>query len=137
MHLQKALCAALLLPFVIGASGPSRVTIALHPQYGSQESGAATITKRGANLVVDIRMRRVPHNAPMQLAHLHRGPCNRLILSKAIDLNPLIAGRSHTILRRVETERALASNGSLYVSVHKMLANRSQHVACGGPVRSP
>lgn len=134
MNLHVALGAALLLPFVLGASVPPPVTITLNPQFGSLERGSATITTQGANLVVDIRVTGFPHDAPMQLAHLHRGPCDRLVLAEAIGLNPLLNGRSHTVLRRADAER-VSVNGAYYVSVHKMLANRSSHVACGGPIR--
>lgn len=120
-------------PAMCGAAPPSAATIAVDARNGSHERGTAILTKRGDEVTIDVRMTGLPPDSPTQLVHLHSGSCDRLSLRGAIDLEPLAAGHSLTTLRGADVKRAFGKTTAYFLSVHEMLANHSQHVACGGP----
>ena len=115
------------------AAPPRSETIALHAQHGSHEHGTATLTQHGADLVVVIAVAGFPAGGTPQAAHFHTGTCADLGKARPYDLNPVVNGRSTTTLHGVDLD-ALARAG-VSLSIHKLLANVSLHVACGGPVR--
>ena len=120
-------------PAMFGAAPPRTATIRVDARNGSHERGTAILTRRGDEVTIDVRMTGLMPDSPTQLVHLHSGSCDRLSLRGAIDLEPLAAGRSLTTLRGRDVKRAFGTATAYFVSVHEMLANRSQHVACGGP----
>lgn len=122
-----------LAPAFVGAAPSRAVTFRIEPQHGSNERGTAILTRRGDDVSVDVRITGLPPDSPSQLVHLHTGSCDRLSLRGAIDLEPLVAGRSRTTLHGGDAKRALGADTPYFLSVHRMLANHSEHVACGGP----
>lgn len=127
------LAAASLAASTAASAAPRSETIVLHARQGSGEHGTATLTQRGPDLLVVIAVAGFPANGTPQAAHLHTGTCEHLGTKRPYELNPVVNGRSTTTLRNVDLG-ALGRAGDS-ISIHKLLANVSLHVACGGPIR--
>lgn len=118
---------------LLGATWAGPTTFALAPQHGSHERGTVFFVRRNDGIAVDVRVTGISPGEASQLVHIHRDACDRISLHEAIDLEPLVNGRSRTTLRGEYAKRIIAG-GAFYVSVHKTLANITAHVACGGPL---
>jgi|GEM_PF-2832049 len=132
MSLLNASLAVLLVTTSPGAAGPTTVT--LKPLGASHERGTATIDRQGGKLIVVVRVTGLPADAPPQLVHMHRDACAAPSSTRAVHLRPLVRGVSRSVVGAPGTPGGIAA-GTYYVSVHKVLAETSSHVACGGPVR--
>lgn len=108
------------------------VTVPLRALHGSGEHGTATLTQRGADVVVNITVTHTaPESAP-EFAHIHRGTCANLGAATTYELQPIRYGRSTTVLRNVDLKSF--GTGSYAIAIHRTLAHVSQHIACGGPL---
>lgn len=128
-----AVLAASLAASTTASAAQGSETIVLHARQGSGEHGTATLTQRGSDLVVVIAVSGFPRNGTPQAAHLHTGTCEHLGTKRPYELNPVVNGRSTTTLHGADLD-ALGRAGDS-ISIHKLLANISLHVACGGPIR--
>lgn len=107
-------------------------TVPLRPQHGSLEHGKATFTQKGADVLVTITVKEMPHPAAPQFAHLHKGTCGDLGAPTKYEFTPIRGGRSSTTLKNLSLATLAAAPYSL--AVHQTLAHVSFHIACGGPI---
>jgi hypothetical protein len=103
------------------------ITVNLGAQNGSGETGQATLTQDGGDVVVTILMNKA--DLPDQPAHIHTGSCAKLDPAPKYGLNNLVRGTSTTTLKA----RTLASleTGGFAINVHKSTTDIPDYVACG------
>ena len=103
------------------------VTVALHAQRGSGESGRAIMTAEGARTKVLIEIEHAPKGIA-QPAHIHMGTCSKLNPMPAWKLKPVVNGRSVTV---VPVSMAKLLHGKYAFNVHKSFKQIRDYVACG------
>ena len=123
------------LPFVLAglstaSATPGTLTIALHAENGSGESGTATLTQMGNDLKVVIALKGAPATTP-QPAHIHDGTCAN-IKGIAYALHNVVNGSSTTTVMNANLGKLLA--GAYAINVHESAANLGKYVACGNIV---
>lgn len=109
------------------SSAPAHVTITLHAQNDSGETGAATLQQQGDDLLVYVRV--VNPVAPAQPAHIHEGTCAKLNPIPKYPLSPIKDGRSTTRIRNLQLASLLAA--PFAINVHKSPNDIATYVACG------
>lgn len=132
--LQRAAVVTILL-LALGATcafAAQTYTVALRPQHGSHEHGKATFAQKGANVIVTISVKQMPHPAAPQFAHLHHGLCGDLGAPVKYELTPIRNGQSSTTLRNLSL--ATLTSAPYSIAIHQTLAHMSFHIACGGPI---
>ena len=122
----SALVAALLLPGLAGAAG-HETTVTLAAQNASGESGTATLTQQGTDLVVVIGVTGEPSGAS-QPAHIHTGACPNPG-GVVHPLTNIVDGKSTTTLANVIL--ADVADGNHSINLHKSAAESAVYVACG------
>lgn len=110
----------------------SSLTVGLHEQNGSGESGTATLTQMGADVKVVIALKGAPATTP-QPAHIHAGTCAKLG-DVYKPLNNVVNGSSTKVVQGVTIDQLLA--GTYAINVHESTANLGKYVACGNIVKS-
>ena len=111
-----------------GAGGPEAVTIRLHEQNGSDQSGYAEIEDVDGVARVTVNVNLGPSGGVEQPAHIHLGSCTD-IGAVAYPLNNVAEGMSVTTLN-VSTNEIMNSL-PLALNVHKSVAESDIYVACG------
>lgn len=134
---MKSLC-LLLAGFAIvtftqlsAAAATSTLTVPLHEQNGSGESGTATLTQMGSDVKVVVSLKGAPATA--QPAHIHDGTCDKLG-GVANALTSITGGASTTTVKDLTIDKLLA--GTYAINVHESSANLGKYVACGNIVKS-
>ena len=117
----------------VSAAATLSITIDLHAQNGSGESGTATLTQMGSDVEVAISLKGAPLSTP-QPAHIHDGTCAN-IKGVVYPLTNVVNGKSKTIVRNVTVGKLLA--GTYAINVHESTANLGKYVACGAIVAKP
>jgi hypothetical protein len=117
------LCAAVL---PASAKHPD-VTIKMHAQNGSGESGTATLTDLGGRTRVVIALQH-ENTTGSQPAHIHPGPCAHLTPAPKYPLKNVILGHSNTI---VDVPIATLLHAHLAINVHESAKNLGRYVSCG------
>jgi len=130
MRTPMALAAAALVSLTIApafAAHPD-VTIKMHAQNGSGESGQATLTDLGGGytrVVLDIEHENTTGNQP---AHIHMGSCAKLNPAPKYPLKNVVLGHSNTTLH-VDIAKLLG--GRMAINVHESAKNIGRYVSCG------
>jgi hypothetical protein len=121
--LSAGILCAVMLP--ASAAHPD-VTLKMHAQNGSGESGTATLTDLGGRtrVVIALQHENTTGNQP---AHIHVGPCARLGAVK-YPLKNVILGHSNTI---VDVPIATLLDNHLAINVHESAKNIGRYVSCG------
>lgn len=104
----------------------STLTVALHQQNGSGESGTATLTQTGSDVTVVISLKGAPATA--QPAHIHNGTCADL-KDVVYPLTNVVGGGSTTVVKGVTIDKLLG--GTYAINVHESAADIAKYVACG------
>ncbi len=117
------LCGAVAL---VGAAA-SPVTVHLMAQNGSGQSGTATLTQNGSDVVVSVTMSGVPSGVA-EPAHIHPGTCAKLNPSPKYPLTNATLGTTTTTIHNVQLSSLLGGNYAINVHNAK---NLSIYVACG------
>ena len=112
--------------FASAAAATSSLTVALHEQNGSGESGSATLTQAGSDVKVVISLKGAPATA--QPVHIHDGTCADL-KGVAYPLTSIVNGSSTTIVKGVTIDKLLG--GTYAINAHESTANLGKYVACG------
>jgi Cu/Zn superoxide dismutase len=113
------------------AAATSSLTVALHEENGSGESGTATLTQMGSDVKVVITLKGAPATA--QPAHIHDGTCAKLG-GVANPLTSVTGGTSTTTVKGLTIDKLLA--GTFAINVHESASNLGKYVACGNIVKS-
>jgi hypothetical protein len=121
--LSAGILCAVMLP--ASAAHPD-VTLKMHAQNGSGESGTATLTDLGGRtrVVIALQHENTTGNQP---AHIHMGPCARLGGVK-YPLKNVILGHSNTI---VDVPIAALLDKHFAINVHESAKNIGRYVSCG------
>ncbi|MBV8163263.1 MAG: CHRD domain-containing protein [Candidatus Eremiobacteraeota bacterium] len=110
---------------------PSSVTVPMHEQNSSGESGAATLTQIGKDVKVVITLKGAPATTP-QPAHIHEGTCGS-IKGVVYALTNVVNGQSTTTGRNATVDSLL--DGTHAINVHESADNLGKYVACGDIVK--
>lgn len=103
------------------------VTVQLHAQNNSRQTGMVTLTPAGDKTKVVIEMKDVTSDTP-QPAHIHLGSCAKLDKAPKWPLDPVVDGKSTTVVPA--SLRDIMEKPSA-VNVHKSQAEVDVYVACG------
>ncbi len=112
--------------FSSAMAATSNLTVALHEQNGSGESGTATLTQTGSDVTVVISLKGAPTTA--QPVHIHDGTCADL-KGVVYPLTNVVGGSSTTVVKGVTIDKLLA--GTLAINVHESAEDIAKYVACG------
>lgn len=113
------------------AAATSTMTVDIHAQNGSSESGTATLTQVGPDVTVVISLKGAPTTTP-QPAHIHDGTCANL-KGVAYALTNIVGGASTTTVSGVTIDKLVG--GTYAINVHESAANLGKYVACGDIVK--
>lgn len=113
------------------AAATSSVTVPLHEQNGSGESGTATLTQVGEDVKVVISLKGAPATA--QPAHIHDGTCAKLG-DVYKPLSDVVNGSSTKVVTGITIDKLLG--GTYAINVHESASNLGKYVACGNIVKS-
>ncbi len=113
-----------LAPYALAAHHTLSVT--LHEQNKSGESGKAELIAKGAKTEVVLHMAHA--GTVPQPAHIHAGTCAKLDPKPAFQLKPVEHGKSVTVVD-VSLEKLLA--GKYAINIHKSAKEIQDSVACG------
>ena len=109
-----------------GKKGEKAVTVRMHAQNKSGESGTAKLTPQGADKTrVEISLKGAPKGTP-QPAHIHEGSCAKLDPKPKYGLENVVDGKSTTVVPQgIDAVRGMAIN------VHKSADDIKTYVSCG------
>ena len=109
-----------------GKKGEKAVTVRMHAQNKSGESGTAKLTPQGADKTrVEISLKGAPKGTP-QPAHIHEGSCSKLDPKPKYGLENVVDGKSSTVVPQgIDAVRGMAIN------VHKSADDIKTYVSCG------
>ena len=109
-----------------GKKGEKAVTVRMHAQNKSGESGTAKLTPQGADKTrVEISLKGAPKGTP-QPAHIHEGSCSKLDPKPKYGLENVVDGKSSTVVPAgIDAVRGMAIN------VHKSADDIKTYVSCG------
>ena len=96
-------------------SAMTKVTVPMHAQNGSGETGTATLTQSGANIVVTVSVKN--GTSIPQPAHVHTGTCANLNPAPKYPLTDVVDGKSTTTLKNMKL--ASLETGGYAINVHK------------------
>jgi len=124
----------LLAAFVAGifASGlalaqQKSISVPIHAQNKSGETGSAKLTPEGDKTKVEISLKGAS-KAGSQPAHIHEGSCAKLDPKPKYGLSNVENGKSST---EVPVKIDELTSGNLAINVHKSAADLKTYVACG------
>ena len=132
MKLLTALIAGLFASGIALAQEKS-VTVPIHAQNKSGESGSAKLTPEGDQTKVEISLKGAT-KAGSQPAHIHDGSCKQLDPKPKYGLSNVENGKSSTT---VPVKLDELTSGKLAINVHKSAADLKTYVACGDIRKSP
>jgi hypothetical protein len=103
------------------------VVIPVAPQSDSKQTGTATLTSTPDNKTqVVVTIDGEPAGA-QEPAHIHQGSCKNLNPKPVFPLNPIVDGKSTTI---VDAPLATLQTGQFAINAHQSMANIGVYVAC-------
>ncbi len=105
----------------------SATTVHLTAQNHSGQSGTATLTQRGNNVVVTLAMRGIAHGV-VEPAHIHPGTCSKLSPTPKYPLTNAAEGTTMTTIRNVRLGSLVS--GQYAINVHDP-NNHARYVSCG------
>ena len=103
------------------------VTVPIHAQNKSGESGSAKLTPEGDGTKVEISLKGAGQ-AGSQPAHIHDGSCKKLDPKPKYGLSNVENGKSSTT---VPVKLDELTGGNLAINVHKSAQDLKTYVACG------
>lgn len=119
-----ALLFLLNVPAVFAADS---VTVSLHPENSSGESGTVTLTALGDQTRVVVRLSGAPATA--QPAHIHQGQCGPTL--NPVPKFPLADVTNGASTTTVNAKLADLTTGGFAINVHKSATDLTTYVACG------
>ena len=124
-----AALAALALSAPALAAAPATATFPLNAQNGSGESGTATFTQKGDDVVVVVKVEGGNAKGP-QPVHIHKGTCLHLNPKPFIALTNITGGMSTTKIEGTTVDKL--TKGNVYsINVHKSPKEIKIYVTCG------
>lgn len=109
------------------------VTVPIHAQHKSGESGSAKLTPEGDQTKVEISLKGAA-KAGSQPAHIHDGSCKKLDPKPKYGLSNVENGKSSTTVP-VKLDELMG--GNLAINVHKSADDLKTYVACGDIRKGP
>jgi len=109
------------------APAPAPVSFKLAAQNGSGETGTATLTQDGANVIVVVKTTGFP--ADPQPIHIHDGTCAKLDPKPTYPLTTMVAGSSMTTLK--DMKLATLTTGGFAINIHHSTSDIPTYYACG------
>ncbi len=107
---------------------PQSVTVRMHAESKSRESGTARLTAVGDDKTrVEISLKGAPKGTP-QPAHIHEGTCKNLNPQPKYGLENVVDGKSTS---EVPVALAELRKGTFAVNVHKSTDDIKTYVSCG------
>jgi len=103
------------------------ISVPIHAQNKSGETGTAKLTPEGDKTKVEISLKGAS-KAGSQPAHIHDGPCAKLDPKPKYGLSNVENGKSTT---EVPVKIDELTGGNLAINVHKSAADLKTYVACG------
>jgi len=103
------------------------VTVPIHAQNKSGETGSAKLTPEGDQTKVEISLKGAGQ-AGSQPAHIHDGSCKKLDPKPKYGLSSVENGKSSTT---VPVKLDELTGGNLAINVHKSAQDLKTYVACG------
>jgi hypothetical protein len=107
------------------SDGAKSVTVKLHQQNKSGETGTAKLTPMGDKTKVELNMKGAKGSQP---AHFHEGSCAKLDPKPKYALQNVVDGKSTT---EVPADIKTLTAGNLAINVHKSAEEVKVYVACG------
>lgn len=128
MHvlIRTALTLAAVAVAPVAMAAPHTLSIALHEQNQSGESGKAELIAKGDKTEVILHLKH-GGNVP-QPAHIHAGTCAHLSPKPTYILKSVVHGKSVTVVDTT-LEKLLA--GTYAINIHKSAKEIQDYVACG------
>jgi Cu/Zn superoxide dismutase len=108
-------------------SETTSVKVTMNAQHNSKESGTATLTQKGKDVVVTISLSNAKGTQP---AHIHPGTCAKLNPSPKYMLSNVVNGKSTTTVKNLDLDE-LWEHGPFAVNVHKSTKDLKTYVSCG------
>ncbi|TAM76674.1 hypothetical protein EPN44_04970 [bacterium] len=99
----------------------------MEQQNNSGQAGFVTLVARGEKTFVSVRLDGAPAGR-IEPAHVHRGECPNINPVPTYPLNPVVNGRSTTLVN-VPLRKLMSGNYS--VNVHAGAKNLTHYVSCG------
>ena len=121
--------AALTLTAPALAAGPESATYPLAEQNGSGETGTATFTQKGADVIVVVKVTGGNAKGP-QPAHIHKGTCTHFNPAPFVALTNVINGTSTTTVENTTVAKLTTAN-AFSVNIHKSPKEPKIYAACG------
>lgn len=106
---------------------PKAAPVTLHAQNSSGESGSATLTQSGSDVVVSVHI--TGSGSTAQPIHIHEGTCAKLNPKPAYPLTTVQDGASTTTLKNMTVSQL--ETGAYAINVHKSTSDPGTYVACG------
>jgi hypothetical protein len=104
------------------------VVVPVAPQSDSKQTGSATLTATADNKTqVVVSVTGEPAGA-QEPAHIHQGSCKNLNPKPVFPLNPIVDGKSTTI---VDAPLLTLQSGQFAINAHQSTTNIGVYVACG------
>ncbi|HYO49536.1 MAG TPA: hypothetical protein VEW94_06760 [Chloroflexia bacterium] len=110
-----------------GAMMEGMMDVTLSAQNDSNQTGSATLTKKGDNAVM-VSINLSNGTSEPQPAHIHKGTCANLDPNPAYPLSSGVNGNSET---EVAVSMDELSKGEYAINIHKSATEASVYVACG------
>ncbi|MBV8171877.1 MAG: hypothetical protein JO219_08110 [Candidatus Eremiobacteraeota bacterium] len=103
----------------------------IQAQNSSGQTGVAVLTPMTDNKTkVDVSVSGEPSGAS-EPAHVHLGTCNKLNVAPKYPLNPVVNGKSSTVL---DLPISQLETTPMAINLHQSAANIGTYVACGNIV---
>jgi Cu/Zn superoxide dismutase len=125
--LLTVMAALLATSAVSYAAAPKTITVAMHAENKSGETGTATLTQLPNGVKVEVSIKGAPSTA--QPTHIHPGTCTKLNPAPEAPLSPLENGKSVTVLNGKKLSDFIG--GKFSVNVHKSANDLGTYVSCG------
>jgi hypothetical protein len=109
------------------AGSGASVVVTLTPQNGSGESGTATLTQSGPDIVVVTHL--TGGGTTPQPIHIHVGTCAKLDPQPKYPLTTIQNGASTTTLKDMKLSQL--QTGDFAINAHKSTTDIATYVACG------
>ena len=103
------------------------VTVTMAAENNSGETGTATLTQDGSDVMVKIALTGAPKEA--QPAHIHDGTCAKLNPAPKYPLNSVVDGASSSVVKNVKLSDLTSS--PYVINVHKSTSDIPTYVSCG------
>lgn len=106
---------------------PASLTIPIKAQNGSGETGSATLTQKGSDVLVTISL--AGGGSDAQPVHIHPGTCATLDPAPKYPLTSIVDGKSVSTVKGVNLTDL--ETGAFAINVHKSTSDLKTYVACG------